>query len=104
MNEIGMTRYINLDKFIKDFNLLIDRSFLGETTCTSQISIGEISSLIVDQPIANVQPVVHCGDCKFYNIGDENLGDCIRFKNFIHRVRKDDYCSHGVKMDGENNV
>ena len=41
---------IDEKKLIKDFNLLLSKTFLGEITCTSQISVGEICSLINDQP------------------------------------------------------
>ena len=41
---------IDEKRLLKDLNLLVSRSFLGEVTACSQISIGEICSLINDQP------------------------------------------------------
>ena len=53
--------------------------------------------------LAEVQPIVYCRNCKFYNKCDENLGDCMKFKNFIHCVGNDWYCNFGARMDGDTN-
>ena len=98
-----MPRYIDADLLIKNLNLLVNRSFLGEIRCTSEISIGEIASLIVDQPIAEVQPVIHgkwiddcCNICGAY-IPTDNKHDYISENDCK-------YCLEcGAKMDDGNN-
>ena len=47
--------------------------------------------------------MIYYRNCKFYNKCDENLGDCMKFKNFIHCVGNDWYCNFGARMDGDTN-
>lgn len=88
-----MARYIDADRLL----LVLEKNF-GHT------SGAEVMKDLIDmQPTADVQPIVYCRNCKFYNKCDENLGDCMKFKNFIHCVGNDWYCNFGARMDGDTN-
>ena len=46
---------ISKSKLIEDIRLLLNRSFLGETTAQTEISVGEIATLINSQKVANME-------------------------------------------------
>jgi hypothetical protein len=54
--------------------------------------------LVNGAPVADVAPVVHCRHCRSYN--KPRLGWCS-----VHMDREgpDDFCSYGVRMDGDSN-
>ena len=52
-------RPIDADAFLKALDLYINRSSLGEITISTELSIGEICSLIKDQPTIDAEPVKH---------------------------------------------
>ena len=82
---------------------LIDADLINRDTFSDCENATECVYAIGNIPTADVQPIVYCRDCKFYNKHDENLGDCIKFINFIRCVNKNWYCNFGAKMGGENN-
>ena len=92
-------------------------SMFAKVKCKSaEISIGEVSSLIVDQPTADVQSVVHGKWLNF--IGDFSTAECSNCGE-IYEVTPDEkpsedffkvfnecykFCPNcGIKMNGGNN-
>lgn len=57
-----------------------------------------IGSEIKALPAADVAPVVHCRHCRSYN--KPRLGWC---SVHLDREGPDDFCSYGVRMDGDEN-
>lgn len=55
-----------------------------------------IGSEIKALPAADVAPVVHCRHCRSYN--KPRLGWC---SVHLDREGPDDFCSYGVRMDGD---
>ena len=84
-------RLIDADKLIKDFKLLISKSFLGETTVSTQISIGEVASLIKTQPTAHdVDAVVRELEEKsmMYSLNDRDCIFAIPLNDAIEIVKR----------------
>ena len=50
-------------------------------------------------PAADVAPVVHCRHCRSYN--KPRLGWC---SVHLDREGPDDFCSYGVRMDGDSDA
>ena len=61
-----------------------------------------IANAISFIPAADVHPVVPCNECNLYDGAHEVHGfaPCIYWAQMTMR---DDYCSHGVRKDGEGN-
>lgn len=60
-----------------------------------------IQNVINGIPAADVVEVVRCKDCKYFGRELENgKHDCTDF-NLLY-CSPDDFCSHGVRTDGEN--
>lgn len=57
---------------------------------------------VSELPAADVQPVVRCNECNLYAGVYEvhGVAPCIYW---MHMTMWDDYCSHGVRKDGEDN-
>ena len=92
-----MSRLIDADALIKDFKLLINKSFLGEITVSTQISIGEVASLIGTQPTAyDVEAVVReleaeyewAADTFHGHNGLHELGQLKAYDNAIRIVKR----------------
>lgn len=71
-------RLIDADALLKSLVLYINRSSLGEITVSTELSIGEICSLIKDQPTIEVnEPVnkycLNCGTKNDGGIKDERI-------------------------------
>ena len=58
-----------------------------------------IGSEIKALPAADVAPVVHCRHCRSYN--KPRLGWC---SVHLDREGPDDFCSYGVRMDGDSDA
>jgi hypothetical protein len=60
----------------------------------------ETLEIIKNQPTAAVEPVVHCGECKYADHGALHKINfiCHRFKTgeFTHVVKPDNFCSYGI--------
>lgn len=54
---------------------------------------------IRNAPAADVAPVVHCRHCRSYN--KPRLGWC---SVHLDREGPDDFCSYGVRMDGDSDA
>ncbi|MBP7319559.1 MAG: hypothetical protein KA953_00690 [Lachnospiraceae bacterium] len=99
-----MTRYINANKF-RDYLVTardkrIDNPLYEEELNNLNYAITQLDN----QPSADVQPVVHCKDCKFFwstEYGPKCFND---FWNLIQAIKvlPDDYCSHGEKGDDDD--
>lgn len=81
----------------------IDRFALIDAMQAYQYDAGKdgfaIMALIGIQPAADVAPVVYCRHCRSYN--KPRLGWCS-----VHMDREgpDDFCSYGVRMDGDSDA
>ena len=82
-----MNDYIERDK------LLEQKPF---TNCAE-----EAREAIKNTPAADVEPVVHCGDCKYLEFSDF-YGECGR--SYFGIVRPWDYCSRGARRNKEANT
>lgn len=67
-----------------------------------------IREVIMEAPADSVDSVVHCGSCKHYQPGEifPDLKFCCRVKDDSGRTVRfnwsdDDYCSRGVKGEGD---
>lgn len=109
-----MARYIDADKLIKSIRTLANKSQLGEisTKSINQLSAAEICNCILNAPIADVQGVIRCKDCKYFiEYTDEYMcrvekanGDCyIRLMNSDNEqycaCEYDDFCSRGRRQE-----
>lgn len=47
-----MSRLIDAESLIENIKLLLNRSFVGEISPQNEVSIGEIATLIKDEPVA----------------------------------------------------
>ena len=61
-----------------------------------------VTEVIESFPAADVQPVVRCNECNLYDGVHKvhGIAPCIYW---MHMTVWDDYCSHGVRRDGEDN-
>ena len=48
-------------------------------------------------PTADVVEVVHCKDCKHYEIGKSYTPYCNNVMNLFEEMKCDDYCSYGER-------
>lgn len=56
----------------------------------------------IEIPAADVQPVVLCGECKFWgreHISCEGLARCNTGESGVRYRNRNDFCSRGVKME-----
>ena len=58
--------------------------------------------ILDDIPAADVQPVVRCNECNLYD-GVHEVYGFASCDYWMQMTRWDDYCSHGVRKDGEDN-
>lgn len=69
-------RIIDADNFKKNLRLYLDRSFLGETSSQSSITIGELASLIEDEPTVIDDKTLKCEGCKHEHIKENDAFNC----------------------------
>lgn len=62
---------------------------------------GWLNKIINDTPTADVVEVVRCKDCKHYEIGKNYPPYCNNVMNLFEEMKPTDYCSYGVRKDGE---
>ena len=56
-------------------------------------------------PAADVVPVVRCGECIFHEIADYGGGRTKNVCRLLNRqIQNDDYCSYGMRKDGDGDV
>lgn len=95
-----MSRYIDADK-------IRYREMQNEVGFGWYTSREHINGL----PSEDVEPVVRCAECKFFNRKDATTNGMCRcdvdklWQSAFYRPyrRFGDFCSHGAKMDGEVN-
>ena len=61
-----------------------------------------IANAISFIPSTDVQPVVRCNECNLYD-GAHEVHGFASCDYWMQMTRWDDYCSHGVRTDGEDN-
>ena len=54
-------------------------------------------------PAADVAPVVHCKDCKHYEIHKPKVLENCERNGYIIPMKPDDFCSYGERKDGDGN-
>ena len=60
----------------------------NRNTCNGKMSCIQMKRMVESVPAADVDPVVRCKDCKFWD-----FGDCYR----VELSRPDDFCSYGER-------
>lgn len=60
----------------------------NRNTCNGKMSCIQMKRMVESVPAADVDPVVRCKDCKFWD-----FGDCYR----LELSRPDDFCSYGER-------
>ena len=79
------------DKYYSDFH-------------KSMADLTSLRELLEDTPTADVVDVVRCKDCEHFIPFKKNVfckGDCSCNDGLGDFVRPDDFCSYGVRKDGE---
>ena len=65
-----------------------------------RIGFDAIKGVIDESPTIDAVEVVRCKDCKYWHSNTE-FCDVWSFANIAQRTLADDYCSRGVREDGE---
>lgn len=103
-SEIGIKhRYIDVELLKEQFEKHCEQ--VGESVDDWGMFYDEFPRMLADIPSADVQPVVHCNECQWHDgEGDQMycLNDFWNF-NFTPNVYDSDFCSHGDKLDGDEN-
>ena len=86
-----------MDNFVENLKLYLNKSFLGETSSQSQITIGELASLIKDEPTAyDIDKVVE----EIRKAKDEDNMVCyINNKQVIEKMQAIEIVKQGVVAD-----
>lgn len=98
-----MAEYIEREKVIEELNN-IATDYIKDNSIQCSIASGVVinirDTVILEQPTADVVPVVRCKDCKYCeHINDEFAKDwyqCKRRGNFAQK-KPDNYCSYGER-------
>lgn len=97
-----MSRYIDAELAVKH----IEEMTLENERMQSNFSANWIIDFLESFPTADVEPVVHCKDCKWFN----KSGCAIEIVDDSDMPNENDYCSfvekafaNGAKMDWEEN-
>jgi len=83
-----MGRYTDIDKLIEEY----DRAHVGHP--------GGARKLMEEAPIADVEEVVHCGECMYRS--EDNLCFEKVYGVGYKKVEPMDYCSYGEKKEKRN--
>lgn len=102
-----MARYIDAESFEKRIDDIIRNAIINKDD--TNVILGDfVLKLIKDCPTADVEPVVHCKDCKYWCHRDGKLeGRCVDAPHIdgddftCLKVNANDFCSYGAKMDKE---
>ena len=88
-----ISRQTAIDVAIKMFNAWYGHSLLRTN---------EIRARFEQLPSADVQPVVRCKDCKYFDSGtDEDGKPFFKCLGWVYGgTSEDDFCSHGEQKDG----
>ncbi|MEY8437926.1 hypothetical protein [Anaerotruncus colihominis] len=91
----------NIKEVIADAQSRVDqlRLICGDTA--------QLLSCILNSPIVDFEPVVHCKDCGYYAIGEDNLPYCHHPDGGISDYpQPDDFCSYGKRKwrDDKNEI
>ena len=98
-----MTRYIDADEYYDELlKMESDISFSKQEINGIRNAIASLQA----QPTADVQPVVHCKDCKWFGKGRTGSYCYNDFWNYEGTpiVFPEDYCSHGEKIGSDGNA
>ena len=66
------------------------------------IRVSAVNYVLRNLPSADVQPVVRCKDCKYFDSGtDEDGKPFFKCRGWVYGgTSEDDFCSHGELKDG----
>ena len=94
-----MAEYIDREALI-EFVKQNTPNINGETT------IECVERAIRTHPAADVVEVVRCKNCKYFcpYEGEEHKGDCAELVGLESCVYEDDFCSYGIRKDGNENA
>ena len=91
------------DEYIKRDDAIAEVSWYLNEFCECEYALKPLRGAMRRLPSADVQPVVRCKDCQFWNrehISCEGLARCITGESGVRYRGKNDFCSKGVRMDG----
>lgn len=66
-----------------------------------KLTVAAARQNVLDMPAADVEAVVHCGNCKYLEFSDF-YGECGR--SYFGIVQPWDYCSRGARRNKEDNT
>lgn len=94
-----MARYVDIEPVINQtkFEMLHDKE------ANSIVKACTLAMLYVlkDIPVADVAPVVRCGNCK-YKVSNGDVLYCRNKRGLTVIQNTNNYCNYGVKMGGED--
>lgn len=91
-----MSEYIDKNSLI---GFLLNKKY---SDASSSIDYGEVIQIVNSQPAADVQKVVRCKDCFFYEEIEYYPNGVKRVCELLKRVtQENDFCTYGVKKNKE---
>lgn len=95
-----MARYVDIEPLINQTEYEITK----EANLRVKACSLAILCVLKDLPVADVVPVVRCKDCKHFQKIKGYANMCDKFSEaFFNSREENDYCSYGVRKDGEQN-
>lgn len=94
-------KFIDAERCREDFVSLIYDILCDER---DNLNANAIVDAFDDLPSADVQEVVRCKDCKYLKVDtldQKTVYYCTQNVFAKRRVKLDDFCSYGTRMDGE---
>lgn len=105
----GMAEYIERETFLKDIEerycLPCKEAGKDYNGCKCRACwVDDMRGDVIDAPAADVSPVVHCKDCKYWQ--DNNDGYPHEECRWGHGETPDadDFCSYGERKDGADDA
>lgn len=98
-----MNKYIDIELLKAQFDKHCEQ--VGESVDDWGMFYEEFPRMLADIPFADVQPVVHCGKCKWCGHSTDGTQDYC-FNDLWNwdgtpKVSKNDFCSHGERLHGD---
>lgn len=89
-------KYISVTKFKETLAKLTVEGGTEATKTTIARTLGKVvPKLLDDEPFADVQPVVHCKDCKYAQNPNDTMVYCTYFE--CGTMSQNDFCSQGER-------
>ena len=92
-----MAEYIERDALLKEMHGLHTLPFFKGHMTDEDVMFKTMVSVVEEQPIADVVPVVRCCECKYWEKGKDYEPYCNHYGNMMTDTQADDYCSYGER-------